>query len=311
MTHIKFMGNAKIFFTISSILIVAIIICSFVVGPRLDIQFKGGSMITYGYDGSIDVDAFSEHADSLLSQHVTVRESTEIASQTNTLIVTLPGSQSLSSDEMANFTKSLQETYPANNLRTLQINNVDPTVGRDFFSKGIWAIVFASILMVIYVAFRFRRIGGMSAGVMAVLALVHDVIIAFGVFVIFRIPVDDNFIAVILTILGYSLNDTIVIYDRIRENKRLMGSKSPISDLVDLSINQSFHRTLNTSITTVMSMIIVSVVALVLNVTSIQSFAFPMIIGLISGTYSSVCIAGPLWVKWQEYKINKKAAAQG
>lgn len=308
MMKIKFMGNAKIFFTISAVLIAVIIICTIIMGPRLDIQFKGGSMITYGYDGSVNVDEFGAKADSLLSQHITVRASTDMASQTNTLVVTLPGSQSLSSEQMADFTKSLQEAYTANNLRTLQINNVDPTIGRDFFSKSMWAVVFASILMIIYVAIRFRRIGGMSAGVMAVLALVHDVIIAFGVFVIFRIPVDDNFIAVILTILGYSLNDTIVIYDRIRENKRLMGAKTPISDLVDLSINQSFTRTLNTTITTVMAMIIVAVIAVIYNVSSIQSFAFPMILGLISGSYSSVCIAGPLWVKWQERKLKAKAA---
>lgn len=308
MMRFDFMANSKKFFTISIILVAVIIVCTIVMGLRLDIMFKGGSMITYSYNGELPSD-FAEKADSLLSVNVSVRESTDIATQMKTVVVTLPGSQSLSSDEMAAFTQGLQEAYPSSNLRSVEINNVDPVIGREFLVKAIVAMVFASLLMVIYVAYRFRRIGGLSAGVMAVVALVHDVIIAFGVFVIFRIPIDDNFIAVILTILGYSLNDTIVIYDRIRENKRISGSKSPISELVNLSINQSFRRSLNTSITTVLAMIIVSIVAYVYNVTSIQSFAFPMILGLISGTYSSICIAGPLWVKWQERKLNQAAGA--
>lgn len=307
MTHFNFMGNSKKFFVLSIILIVGILICSFVLPPRLDIQFKGGSMITYSYDGAIDVPSFEAKADSLLSAKISVRESTDVATGMQTLIVTLPGSQSLSSDQMAGFTEALQSAYPQNNLHSVQINNVDPTIGGEFLAKSIWAVAFASLLMIFYIGVRFRKIGGLSAGVMAVVALIHDVLIVFGVFVIFRIPVNDNFIAVILTILGYSLNDTIVIYDRIRENKRMLGSKVPVGELVNTSINQSFRRTMNTSITTVTSMIVVSIVALIYNVTSIQSFAFPMILGLISGTYSSICIAGPLWVKWQERKLAKAA----
>lgn len=302
----NFIENSKKFFSISIALIVAIIAFTFILKPRLDIQFKGGSMITYSYDGELPSD-FSSKADSLLSTNVSVRESTDIATQMKTVIVTLPGSQSLSSDEMVAFTQNLQAAYPASNLRSVQINNVDPVIGREFLLKAIVAMVLASLLMILYVAYRFRKIGGFSAGVMAVVALVHDVIIAFGVFIIFRIPIDDNFIAVMLTILGYSLNDTIVIYDRIRENKRISGSKTPLAELVNTSINQSFRRSLNTSITTISAMIIVSVVAYIYNVTSIQSFAFPLIIGLIAGTYSSICIAGPLWVRWQEYKIASKA----
>lgn len=307
MTHFRFMANSKKFFTLSIVLMAVIIICTIIFGLRLDIEFKGGSMITYSYDGELASD-FSQKADSLLSMNISVRESTDLATQMRTVILTLPGSQSLSSEDMASFTQNLQEAFPQSNLKTVQISNIDPVIGKEFLLKSLIAMAFASLLMVVYVWARFRKIGGLSAGVMAVVALIHDVAIVFGVFVIFRIPADGNFIAVILTILGYSLNDTIVIYDRIRENKRVSGSKSTVSDLVDLSINQSFTRSLNTSITTVTAMIIVSVVAYIYGVTSIQSFAFPLIIGLISGTYSSICIAGPLWVKWQEHKQAQRAA---
>lgn len=142
---------------------------------------------------------------------------------------------------------------------------------------------------------------------MAVVALVHDVLMAFATFIVLQIPLNDNFIAVILTIIGYSLNDTIVIYDRIRENKRLLGGKISIEELANKSINQSFVRSINTSVTTTMAMAIVAIISVLYNITSIISFAVPMIVGLISGSYSTICIAGPLWVMWQKYKKKRKA----
>jgi preprotein translocase SecF subunit len=159
--------------------------------------------------------------------------------------------------------------------------------------------------MLIYVALRFKKIGGWSAGAMGVVALIHDCIIAFGVFAVFAIAINANFVAVMLTIIGYSLNDTIVIYDRIRENKRLMGGGTPLSELVNVSVNQSFRRSVNTSVTTITSMVVVTIIAVVYNVNSIFSFSFPLILGLISGAYSSICLAGPLWVKLAE-KLDKR-----
>ena len=109
-----------------------------------------------------------------------------------------------------------------------------------------------------------------------------------------------------LTILGYSINATVVIYDRIRENKRLLGTKVSLAELVNTSINQSLTRSINTTISTVIAMGTVCVVAIVYNVSSIITFAAPMLVGMIAGAYSSVCIAGPLWVTWQEHKLAKK-----
>jgi preprotein translocase SecF subunit len=306
--NINFMGNSKKYFILSAALIAIIVASLLVFGVQLDIQFRGGAMITYAYSGTVDASAFEQTADSLLAAPVSVRESSDIATGMQALVVTLPGSQNMTAEEILEFTTGLQAAYPQNGLRAEEVSSVNPVIGADFLRKSLWAVAFASILMVIFVAFRFRKIGGMSAGVMGLVALIHDVIIVFGVFVLFRIPVDDNFIAVVLTILGYSLNDTIVIYDRIRENRRLMGSKAGYAELVNLSINQSLVRSINTTVTTILSMIVVAVVAYIYGVTSIQSFALPMIAGLVSGTYSSVCIAGPLWVRWQERKLAKAGA---
>ena len=182
-------------------------------------------------------------------------------------------------------------------------------MGMEFFKKCIVAVVFASVIMIVYIGFRFRKIGGASAGVVSVIALIHDVLIAYGVFVLLGFTINDNFIAVVLTILGYSINDTIVIYDRIRENKRYYGNKMELGALVNMSINQCLRRTVTTSLTTVMALICICVVAVMMNVSSILSFAVPMMVGVISGLYSSVFLSGSLWTLWQEKKAAKAAKA--
>ena len=181
-------------------------------------------------------------------------------------------------------------------------------MGRLFFTKCLVAILLASIFLVVYVALRFRKIGGWTAGVMAVLALLNDVLVAYFAFVVFRIPLNDNFVAVVLSILGYSLNDTIVVYDRIRENRRTMDSKCSIAEVVNRSINQSFMRTLNTSICTFIAIATVAVVGLIFRLDSIISFMVPMMFGVISGFYTSEFLCSPLWARWQQHILDKNAA---
>ena len=133
-------------------------------------------------------------------------------------------------------------------------------------------------------------------------ALLHDVMYVFAAFVLFRFPIGDSFIAVALTILGYSINATIVVYDRIRENKRLLGSKVTVDEVVNVSINQSLTRSINTTVSTVIAMGTVCVISVIYHVESILVFSLPMLIGMVAGAYSSVCLAGPLWATWQNYK---------
>ena len=305
---INFMKNLPKYLGLSGALFAVVLIFTLVFGIQLDIQFRGGSIITYAYDGEMDMAAFESSLEGALGENVDIQHSTDATTGIETVVVSLAGNQSLNADELVSVTEKLQTDFPDNNVRSLEINNVNPTIGKEFLAKSLVVLAVALILVMLYVAFRFRRIGGLSAGAMGVVALVHDCIIVFGVFIICGIPINDNFIAVILTILGFSLNDTIVIYDRIRENKKLYGAKLPVGEMVSKSINQSLTRTINTSTTAVMAMIVVTVVALIYGVDYIISFSFPLLMGLISGTYSSLCLAGPLWVKWQEHKLKKKAA---
>jgi preprotein translocase SecF subunit len=156
----------------------------------------------------------------------------------------------------------------------------------------------------IYVWIRFKKIGGLSAGLMAIVALIHDILVVFFTCVVFKIPIGDSFVAVALSIIGYSVNDTIVIYDRIRENHDL-HPKIAVDTLTDLSISQSITRSINTNIAVCLSVTIVYIMARFNSIDSIESFALPMAIGSVSGCYSTICIAGPLWVMWQKHKEKK------
>ena len=182
---------------------------------------------------------------------------------------------------------------------------MEASMGINFLLKCLTAVAIASALMVIYVTIRFKRIGGLSAGMMALVALFHDVAMIYFLYVIFRMPIDSNFIAVVLMILGYSLNDTIVIYDRVREERRLAGREADLAEVFNKSASAVMPRTIATSITTLVAIGTVYVVAVIFNLSSVQSFALPMMIGIVSGCYSSLCIAGPLWVAWNQRKSKK------
>lgn len=310
--NINFIKNKNRFFIFSSAMIILVIVATFINGVKLDIQFKGGYISTYSYDGEIDKDKLESDISKFLNTPVSIQKTTDIISGLNRIVVSFGSDRGFDNngrEEQLVKLKSLLEGKMAHhNFKEIQVNNVDPTVGKEFFTKCMVAVIFAAGIMIIYIAIRFKKIGGWVAGFMAVIALVHDVIIVYGTFVILKLPINDNFIAVALMILGYSVNDTIVIYDRIRENKRIYGSKLPFGELVNKSINQSFARTINTTVTTVISVLVVLIIAYIKGVDSIISFVLPLLVGLIAGTYSTICIAGPLWVVWKEREKQRKLA---
>lgn len=307
--NFDFIKNSKKYFTISIVLIIVCLLSTFIFGAKLDIQFKGGTLITYLYENDIDTAAFKADAEAALNGiSVSITTGTDFSTGRKNIQVELLSNSGLTADKQIELTNALEEKYAENNLELAESTDISPSAGKEFFSKCLVAATFASIVLIIYIGIRFKNIGGWLAGLCAIIALFHDIIIVYGTFVIFGMEIDANFMAVILTILGYSVNDTIVIYDRIRENKNLFKDKYTIQELTNISTNQSLTRSINTSITTISAMLIVTIVSLVFGVKSIISFSFPMMIGLISGTYSSLCIAGPLWVYLEEKKANKGKA---
>lgn len=306
---INFIGNRKKFYTFSCALIAVVLVFCAVFGVKMDVEFKGGSMITLAYEGDVDLnDLKSAIGSELGKSDLTLQTGSDISGN-QTLTVTLPGSDTLTTEQLDNLLSSMNEQYPDNNFAQNEVSNVDATIGNEFLLKSVVALVAACVLILLYVAYRFRKIGGLKAGSTAIVALLHDMFVVFGVFVILRIPLNGNFIAALLTILGYSINDTVVIYDRIRENSALYGKKQmSLAELVNLSINQSFARSLMTSITTCLALGVVCVISVIYRLDSIYSFAFPLLFGMVSGVYSTICIATPLWVDWKNKKKAPKKA---
>ena len=304
--HINFIGNRKKFYTFSCALIAIVLVFCAVFGVKMDVEFKGGSMVTLSYEGDVDLPSLKSEIGSQLGQSDLTLQTGSDISGNQTLTVTLPGSQTLTTEQLDDMLTAINEAHPENNFEQNEVSNVNATIGKEFLFKSLVALVAACVLILAYVAFRFRKIGGLKAGSTAIVALLHDMFVVFGVFVILRIPLNGNFIAAVLTILGYSINDTVVIYDRIRENSALYSKKQMgLAELINLSVNQSFSRSLMTSITTCLALGVVCVVSVIYRLDSIYTFAFPLLFGMVSGVYSTICIATPLWVDW---KSKKKAA---
>lgn len=298
-----FLKNAKLYYIFSSLIVIATVLVTVFLGLKVDIEFKGGSISTYSYEGEINISDVEAEAKKATGYNATVRLSESAASKEKNVVVSI--AEDLTSEKQIKMTEALEKKFKDNKLEQVNSQSVDAMHGRDFLIKCLIAVFFAVVLMMGYIAFRFRKIGGWSAGITAIIALVHDLIVCFAVYAIFRIEIGGNFMAVMLTILGYSINDTIVVFDRVRENKNNFGKKLSDRDNMNLSLNQSLQRAINTSLTTLMALAVVVVVSLAFNITSMFDFVFPMAVGLVSGVYSSLWLAPSIWVTIQE-KIAKK-----
>lgn len=305
-----FIGHRKIFFGLSLAIILIGIVCNLIFGTTMDIQFTGGSMIKYSYSGNVDNTKLKKIVqDATPDDVVTFSESQDMANKKNYLTVQFSGNTTITTKLQKSITSSIQKAFPKNNFKMEQSSSVDATMGFSFLLKCLVAVAIAAVLMVLYVTLRFKKIGGLSAGMFGLVALFHDIAIIYFFYVIFRMPIDSSFMAVALMILGYSLNDTVVVYDRVREERKRLGYKADIKDVFNVAATKVMRRTIVTSITTISAIVIVFILAIVYNLDSVKAFALPMIVGLVSGCYSSLCIAGPLWVMWKK-REEKKAGSK-
>ena len=303
---VDFVSLRKRFLTVSSCLMAAIVLCAVAFGVRLDTEFTGGAMITLRYEDSFALsDVQATAAEALGSKDLTLQTGENVATGEQTLKISLPGTETVTTDEVQTLLDSLNEQYPENAFAQLSLSNVSAAMGTKFLQKSLVAVIFALAVILLYIALRFKNIGGLTGGMMAVLALLNDLMVVFGTFVLLRTPLDGNFIAAMLTILGYSINDTVVVYDRIRENRSLMGKKATFEELVNQSVNQSARRTIITTVTTVMALAVMCIISKLYGLDSIFTFAFPLMMGMLSGVYTSLCVSTSAWVLWTERKQKK------
>lgn len=301
-----FCAKKKVILGILIGVLAALVIGIIARGVDLAIEFKGGTIISYTYQGDVDTKAVSDTVKSIVNTSITVRTGESLDSDAKQITISFTSNEGLIADRQTELTNALRENFADNDFALYDSNDVAPTSGREFLLKCLVAVIFAAIVVIIYIAIRFRNIGGWSAGVCSVFALLHDILVAVTVTILFGFEFNSNLVAVILTILGYSINNTIVIYDRIREDRKLMP-KASLDELINVSCTQSLTRSIRTSITTISTMLIVTIVVLIKGYDSLLSFSVPLMFGLISGTYSSLFVAPVTWSWWKNKQAKKSS----
>lgn len=314
---VDIIGKKYYFFALSAVLIIAGIVGYMVHGGfNYDIQFKGGIILEMRMsDSNFDTKKAEDIALSTLGVKAGAQKSqtlnaADATKKIDILTLNIPNDKEFGSDSLKKLEAAIIKEYNLNaDNAVISEQSVQPFIGNEIKVNGLKATFWASILIIIYIWWRFRVMSGLSAGVMAVVALLHDVAILLSVYTVFNIPLNESFIAAVLTILGYSMNDTIIIYDRIRENSNLLR-KFPIGELVNKSILQTLARSINTVLTVLVCIITIFIYASINNISSVKEFSFPLMVGIASGCYSSIFVASPLFVMWKEYQSKKKISAR-
>ena len=282
-THINFLSKIATFLTISIMLVILSIGTIFFKGLNFGIDFNGGTIFeVQKIIGNADV---SEMRERLSSLDIGNTQLQEFGKETDLLIRVEQNSDQEGSQQaiIKKITETIQSDYE---IRRIEV--VGPKVSGELIQKGITAVIASIVCVLIYIWFRFEW----QFGVGAIVALIHDIIITIGVFSLFQLEFNLSIIAALLTIVGYSLNDTVVIYDRIREELRKY-KKMPILELVNQALNLTLSRTLMTSITTLIALLSLYL----FGGEVIRGFTFAMIWGVLIGTYSSIFIASPVLIK--------------
>lgn len=311
---LSIMKYKKIFLGIALVLVLASVASIVFQGFNLDTDFAGGMAITYKIDNEFVVSEVEAIVNEALG---TDRSPSSVQQSGDEVVIKFGFDNNLKTDEersdyslekISAITTALTEKYgtpgteenpEVTGVALMNQDVVSPSTGRDLARSALWMSIFACAAILLYVTFRFE----FTSGAVAIVALVHDVVILLGIYSVLRISVDTNFIAAILTILGYSINNTIVIMDRIRENTR-HARKETYGEIAEKSIKQTMTRSINTTITTLITIGMVYI----MGVPSIQEFSLPIIIGLFVGFYSSVFVSGPLWATWKDAGVKTKKA---
>ncbi len=292
---LKLVERAK-YYCILPVVIIILGITFLVAGGGFvqDVDFAGGMTMYVEMGKEVDFDEVSKvvkgAADSIGSAKVLKSDGTQIIIQT----------PPIERDVRNKIVEALKEEFKIDDAAILQVEDVTATMGAELRGQALKAAVIAVLLMLVYISIRFEFFTGASA----VICLIHDVLIMLSFYAIFKIPMNANFIAAMLTIIGYSINNTIVVFDRVREN---MGKvkKSDLKGLINTSVTQTLRRSFFTTLTTIIPVVLLYI----LGVDSIKEFALPLIVGLLAGTYSSILLAGPIWVGLKSLKKKKAKRA--
>ncbi|QBD87910.1 protein translocase subunit SecF [Clostridium tetani] len=280
MKTLKIIEKTKIWFGISAIIMLLGLVFAIKDGLNYGIDFKGGTLVQIKMNKEFD----KIEVEKILKKYTNDYTTNEARDKDNNIQLEIR-SNSLKDEQIKPMFNEIKGKYKLKDEDLLSKESIGASIGKELRQKAILSLVIANIAMLIYVGFRFEFKFGLSA----ILALVHDILITISIYAIFQIPINSSFIAAVLTIVGYSINDTIVVFDRIRENSK-RNRKANEVEIANISIAQTMTRSINTSLTTLFT-----IAAVYIFVPSVREFALPLLIGVICGAYSSIFIASPLW----------------
>lgn len=284
---LKVVEKKKIWFSISAIIIAIGLIAMFTKGLNFGIDFEGGTNIILKFDEEYNKEDVDSIVKGFASDGVTnTAENNEYEIK----------SKNFESKDVSKLVEELKKKYKMPENAIVSQEEIGASIGKELRVNSLKALAIAFVAMLIYIAVRFE----FKFGVIALIALAHDLLITISVFAVFGISINSPFIAAVLTIVGYSINATIVIFDRIRENLKLSGRTSA-AEVANKSVTQTMARSINTTLTTLFT-----IVAVYIFVPTVRGFSLPIIIGIISGLFSSVFIAPSLWVLVTEKKKKSK-----
>ncbi|MED0755999.1 protein translocase subunit SecF [Aneurinibacillus thermoaerophilus] len=292
-SNFDFVKNRKYYFIVSLILVLIGVVSLLTMGMNLGVDFKGGSRVQVHVGKT-----FSEEQIKKDAEQLGLKPGSVTTAGDNRDIAVIQFADPITKEDYAKLTKAMQSKYGKH--VDLQQSTVDSMVSRELARSALYAVLIASIGIIIYITIRFE----FKFAFAAVLALLHDAFLVITIFSLFHIEVDLPFIAAILTIVGYSINDTIVIFDRIRDNLKKTKIKK-IQDIEDM-VNLSIRQTLTRSINTVLTVLVCAIALFIFGGESIRSFTLALIIGLVFGAYSSIFIASQIWVSLKERELKKK-----
>ncbi|MFT9494027.1 protein translocase subunit SecF [Anaerosolibacter sp.] len=286
----RIVEKSKIWFGLSIAVIVIGLFVGLINGFNMGIDFTGGTMMQINIGETIGV----EEAKDITSQFALDADILHAGEEKQEIIIKTK--KDLDNKEREEIFNVFKEKYNLQDEDFRQAEQFGPTMGKEIAQKALLSIAIASIGMLAYITFRFE----FKFGVAGIIALIHDVLVVVAIYGLFQIPLNSSLVAAVLTVVGYSINDTIVVFDRIRENLKF-AKKPDYAGIANESINQTLARSINTSLTTLITI----VTLYVLGVESIRQFALPLIAGIATGAYSSIFIASPIWVIWKNWEKGK------
>lgn len=298
MARFDIIGKRKIWYAISSLLIIASLFFMVTRGFNMGIDFTGGTIMDLRFEKAVNINDVRAALNEYNLSNSTIQLSGESSSSTeseNVMIRTVDLEEQERKEVMAGLTDKLGA------YQVLREEKVGATMGTELIMNAIYATIISWLLIIAYVSYRFE----FKFGISAVLGLAHNVIIVLGAFALTQRQIDSSFVAALLTIIGYSINDTIVIFDRIRENLKLHFRKN--GDIVEL-VNTSIYQTMTRSIYTVSTVLFATFALYFFGGDTTKDFAFALLIGFFCGAYTSIFIASPLWVTFRRYSDKKRLA---